>query len=117
MPIEIRHDTSTHYIFVPGALLPLVRVIRARPWEMCYSPIHPDVMALLCTDKELALDKNATLFDVEEEHSLENSETERAPRNRTLELSDHDRFRLRPLLMKEAPKGARILRDLLTVCF
>ena len=55
--------------------------------------------------KERAVDKNATLFDVEEEHSLENGKTERAPRNRTLELSEEDRLRLRPLLIKEAPKG------------
>ena len=55
--------------------------------------------------KERAVNKNATLFDVEEEHSLENGKTERAPGNRTLELSDEDRLRLRPLLIKEAPKG------------
>lgn len=55
--------------------------------------------------KERAVNKNATLFDVEEEHSLENGKTERAPRNRTLELSEEERLRLRPLLIKEAPKG------------
>lgn len=55
--------------------------------------------------KERAVNKNAALFDVEEEHSLENGKTERAPRNRTLELSEEDRLRLRPLLIKKAPKG------------
>lgn len=60
----------------------------------------------LTSKKELRSKNNApTLFSMEEDHPSENGTRERAPRNRTLELSNEDRLRLRPHLIREAPNG------------
>ena len=51
--MDSQQEMQPEVVFVPGKLMPLVRLVRDMLWDLGYSPINADFLELLCHDLEL----------------------------------------------------------------